>query len=61
MLITASAIDLKVLLLPDVLTLPAAALSIPVSIFLIGNSPEFALYGALAGSGFFYIIAAIYE
>lgn len=59
--ITGSSIDNNTLLLPDILTLPAAAAAIPFSLFILNNEPEFVLYGALSGSAFFYFVAKSYE
>jgi leader peptidase (prepilin peptidase)/N-methyltransferase len=59
--IVASAIDLQVFLLPDVLTYPAAVLGIAMGILRPGIGLWPALIGAAAGFGLFWLLAAVYR
>lgn len=54
--IIASSIDLKVLLLPDVLTLPGAVLALGVSTLALDLPWQDALMGAAAGAGSFWLL-----
>ncbi|MDY0305542.1 MAG: prepilin peptidase [Desulfovibrionaceae bacterium] len=54
--ITAAFIDLDSFLLPDFLTLPAAALAYPAAAWLLGRGWLEPLIGALAGAGFLWIL-----
>ncbi|MCM0756894.1 prepilin peptidase [Desulfovibrio aminophilus] len=54
--ITAAFIDLDSFLLPDFLTLPAAALAYPAAAWLLGRGWLEPLIGALAGAAFLWIL-----
>lgn len=58
--VVASGIDLKVGLLPDRLTLPAALLALPAALWL-GHDPIDAIVGGLLGWGLFRLVAFVYE
>jgi leader peptidase (prepilin peptidase) / N-methyltransferase len=59
--IVASAIDLKVFLLPDYLTYPAALLGIGIGVLQPSVGPWLALLGAGVGAGIFWILAAAFR
>ena len=50
-------IDWRTCLLPDVLTLPAAVLALPASIWIFGLDPVDTLLGGLLGAGVFWALA----
>lgn len=58
--VVASGIDLKVGLLPDRLTLPAAVLALPAALWL-GHDPVDAVAGGLVGWGLFRFVSFAYE
>lgn len=59
--IVASFIDLAIFILPDVLTLPGAALALPASVLLLGLPWAEAVAGALAGAGLFWLLHLVYR
>ena len=61
LLCTACVIDYKTMILPDVLTLPAAAIAFPTSALLQGNGWNFALAGSGVGAGFLLSVAIFYS
>ncbi len=60
MCLTAGAIDLEIFILPDILTLPAAALAYPAAAFLLGRGWQEPLIGALLGSCFLWILRFVH-
>ena len=60
-LLALAVIDWRHLILPDVLTLPLAAVGLAISIVLPGAAPLDHVSGAIAGAVFMVAIAVIYE
>jgi leader peptidase (prepilin peptidase) / N-methyltransferase len=60
LLITASFIDLKIYILPDIITLPGAVLAFLAS-FMLPLSWQDSLLGALIGSGMFLVLQRTYR
>ncbi|MFP4071905.1 MAG: prepilin peptidase [Desulfovibrionales bacterium] len=58
--IVASFIDFELFILPDVLTLPGAALAVPAAVFLLELSWQDSLIGALVGAGTFLFLQKAY-
>lgn len=58
--IVASFIDLEEFILPDMLTLPGAALAVPASIFFLKTPWHECLLGAVIGAGSFYLLQKAY-
>jgi len=59
--LVASAIDLKIYLLPDILTYPAAVIGYCIGAFRPGTGPLAAGIGALIGFGLFWLLALVYR
>lgn len=57
----ASLIDLKEKILPDVLTLPAAALALPAAIWILNKAWISVVLGGLIGAGVFWLILLYYK
>lgn len=58
--LVASFIDLVLFVLPDVLTLPGAALGVATGVLCLGLTAEQSLIGALAGAGLFWLLRLAY-
>jgi leader peptidase (prepilin peptidase)/N-methyltransferase len=59
--IVASFIDFAIFILPDVLTLPGAALAFVVGTVVLGLPWEMSLLGAVIGGGLFWAIQILYR
>ncbi len=53
-----SGIDMRLFILPDRMTLPAAVIALPLSILVLGRDPVNALAGGLIGAGVFWALSA---
>ena len=59
--IVMSGIDLRIFILPDRLTYPAAVLALPAAVWVFGLSWVNALLGGIAGAGIFWLLAHYYR